>query len=38
MMSMNLGDNPVLNIKGSDYWRIINGIGISKSEAISLMQ
>ena len=32
MMSMNLGDIAILNIKGTDYGCIISGI--SKSEAI----
>ena len=36
MMSMNLSDTVVLNIKGSDYRCIINLI--SKNEAINLMQ
>ena len=36
MMSMNLSDISVLNIKGSDYHCIITGI--SKSEAIKLLQ
>ena len=36
MMSMNLSDIAILNIKGSDYHCIITGI--SKSEAISLLQ
>ena len=36
MMSMNLSDIAILNIKGSDYCCIISGI--SKSEAINLMQ
>ena len=36
MMSMNLNDNAILNIKGTDYRRIISGF--SKKEAINLMQ
>ena len=36
MMSMNLSDIAILNIKGSDYRCIISGI--SKSEAIILIQ
>ena len=36
MMSMNLGDIPILKIKGSNYRRITSGI--SKNEAINLMQ
>ena len=36
MMSMNLSDIAVLNIKGSDYRCIISLI--SKNEAINLMQ
>ena len=36
MMSMNLSDIAILNIKGSDYHCIISLI--SKNEAISLMQ
>ena len=36
IMSMNLSDIPILNIKASDYCCIINRI--SKNEAISLMQ
>ena len=36
MMSMNLSDFAILNIKGSDYRCIISGI--SKNEAINLMQ
>ena len=36
MMSMNLSDIAILNIKSADYCCIISGI--SKSEAISLMQ
>ena len=36
MMSMNLSDIAILNIKGSDYCCIISLI--SKSEAINLMQ
>ena len=36
MMSMNLSNIDVLNIKGSDYCCIINGV--SKNEAINLMQ
>ena len=36
MMSMNLTDIAILNIKGSDYCCIVTGI--SKSEAINLMQ
>ena len=36
MMSMNLGDIAILNIKCVDYCCII--AGISKSEAINLMQ
>ena len=35
MMSMNLSDITILNIKGSDYHRIISLI--SKNEAINLM-
>ena len=35
MMPRNLSDIAILNIKGADYCRIINGI--SKSEAIKLM-
>ena len=35
MMSMNLSDIAILNIKGSDYCCIISGI--SKSEAITLL-
>ena len=33
---MNLSDIAILNIKGSDYGCIINGV--SKNEAINLMQ
>ena len=33
---MNLSDTAILNIKGSNYRRIISGI--SKSEAINLIQ
>ena len=36
MMSMNVSDIAILNIKGSDYRCIISGI--SKSETINLMQ
>ena len=36
MMSMNLSDIAILNIKGSDH-RCINS-GISKIEALNLMQ
>ena len=36
MMSINLKDIAILNIKGSDYRCIISGI--TKSEAIDLMQ
>ena len=36
MMSMNLGDIAILNIKGSDYHCIISKI--NKNEAINLMQ
>ena len=36
MMSMNLSDNAILNIKGSDYHCVISLI--SKNEAIKLMQ
>ena len=36
MMSMNLNDITILNIKGSDYHCIISLI--SKNEAINLMQ
>ena len=36
MMSMNLSDIAILNIKGSDYYCIISII--SKNEAIKLMQ
>ena len=36
MMSMNLSDIVILNIKGADYWYIISGN--SKSETINLMQ
>ena len=36
MMSMNLSDIAILNIKGCDYCCVISGI--SKSEAINLMQ
>ena len=36
MMSMNLGDIAILNIKGSDYHCIISLI--RKNEAIDLMQ
>ena len=36
MMSMNLRDNAILNIKNADYHCIITGI--SKSEAVNLMQ
>ena len=36
MMSMNLNDIAILNIKGSNYCCIISGI--SKTEAINLMQ
>ena len=36
MMSMNLSDIAILNIKGSNYCCTISGI--SKSEAINLMQ
>ena len=36
MMSINLGDIPISNTKGSDYCCIINLI--SKNEAINLLQ
>ena len=36
MMSMNLSDIAILKTKGADYHCLI--IGISKSEAINLMQ
>ena len=36
MMSMNLGDIAILNIKDADYRCIINGV--SKSEAVNLLQ
>ena len=36
MMSMNLSDMAILNIKGADYHCIISGI--SKSETINFMQ
>ena len=36
MMSMNLMDIAILNIKGSDYRCIVSSI--SKNEAINLMQ
>ena len=36
MISMNLSDIAILNIKGSDYRYIISGI--SQNEAINLMQ
>ena len=36
MMSMNLSDIAILNIKGSDYRCIISGI--TKNEAVNLMQ
>ena len=36
MMSMNLSDIAILNIKGSDYHCVISLI--SKNEAINLMQ
>ena len=36
MMSVNLSDIAILNIKGSDYQCIISSI--SKDEAINLMQ
>ena len=36
MVSMNLSDIAILNIKGSDYCCIISGI--SKREATNLMQ
>ena len=36
MMSINLSDIDILNIKGSDYCRIISLI--SKNEAIKLLQ
>ena len=36
MMSINLSDIAILNIKGADYRCIINGF--SKSEALNLMQ
>ena len=36
LMSMNLSDIAILNIKGSDYRSIIRGI--SKSEVINLLQ
>ena len=36
MMSMNLSDTAILNIKSADYFCIISGI--SKCEAINLME
>ena len=36
MMSINLRDNAILNIKGSDYRCVISRI--SKGEAINVMQ
>ena len=36
MMSMNLSDTAILNVKGADYRCIISGI--SKSEVINVMQ
>ena len=36
MMSINLRDNAILNIKGSDYRCVISRI--SKDEAINVMQ
>ena len=36
MMSMNLSDIAIFNIKGADYCCIVNGI--SKSETINLMK
>ena len=36
MMSMNLSDISILNIKGANYSCIINGI--SKNEAINLLK
>ena len=36
MMSMNLSDIAILNIKGADYCFLISGI--SKCEAINIMQ
>ena len=36
MMSMNLSDTAILNIKGSDYHCIISGI--SKNKVVNLMQ
>ena len=36
MMSVNLSDIAILNIKGDDYHCFINGI--SKNEVINLMQ
>ena len=36
MISINLSDIAILNIKGSDYRFIVTGI--SKNEAINLMQ
>ena len=36
MMSMNLSDIAILNVKGSNYCCVINGI--SKSEVINLIQ
>ena len=36
MMSMNVSDIHILNIKNGDYWFIVSGI--SKTEAINLMQ
>ena len=35
MMSMNLSDIAILNIKSTDYWCIISGI--SKNEAVNLI-
>ena len=36
MVSMNLGDTAILDIKGSDYWCIISLI--RKNEVVNLMQ
>ena len=36
MMTVNLSDNAILNIKGADYCCIIKGI--SKSDAVNLLQ
>ena len=35
MMSINLNHNAILNIKGADYYCIINRFG--RSEAVSIM-